>query len=60
MYEFMTVNEVAKIFRMSPRRVQEYALAGEPTGFKSAKPFGRVLIYKSSVAEKLGCKVEEL
>ena len=55
--EFMTPHEVAKLFRMSARRILEYAQAGE---LKSIKPFGRVLIYKSAVAEKLGCKVEEL
>lgn len=56
-YEFMTVNEVAKLFRLSHRRVLEIAKAGD---LKFAKPFGRTLIFKSSVAEKLGCKVEEL
>lgn len=54
---FLTVPEVARMCRMSKRRVQELAAAGD---LKSAKPFGRLLIYKSAVAEKIGCSVEEL
>jgi excisionase family DNA binding protein len=54
---FLTVEEVANMFRMSKRRVQEYVRAGE---LPAAKPFGRVLIYKSAIAQRLGCKVEEL
>lgn len=54
---FLTVNEVAKLFRMSPRRVQEYVRSGE---LPAAKPFGRLLIYKSAIAQRLGCKVEEI
>lgn len=57
MTEFMTVNEVAQIFRMTPRRVQLLAAAGE---FESVKPFRKVLIKKESVAKKLGIDVEEL
>lgn len=57
MTEFMTVNEVAQIFRMTPRRVQLLAAAGE---FDCIKPFRKVLIRKESVAKKLGCSVEEL
>ena len=54
---FLTVPEVAKMCRMSKRRVQEYVQAGELRG---AKPFGRLLIYKDSLAQRLGCSVEEL
>jgi excisionase family DNA binding protein len=54
---FFTVKEVADLLRMSPRRVQEYIRSGE---LESAKPFGRLLVYKSAIAQRLGCKVEEL
>ena len=57
MTEFMTVEEVAKIFRMSTRRVQVLAQAGE---LASVKPFRRLLIKKDSVAQKLGVRPEEL
>lgn len=53
----MTVNEVACLLRMSPRQIQYLAKAKE---FDAVKPFGKVLIRKESVAEKLGIKPEEL
>lgn len=55
--DFMTPKEVAKLFKMSIRHVQYLAMAGD---LKCIKPFGRILIYKKAVAEKIGCKVEEL
>lgn len=57
MNEFMTVNEVAKILRMSPRQVQYRAQVGD---LRSIKPFRRRLIYKDAVANLIGCKTEEL
>lgn len=57
MTEFMTVSEVAKILRMSPRQVQYRAQSGD---LRSIKPFRKVLIYKDAVAQLIGCKVEEL
>lgn len=57
MPEYMTVNEVASLLRMSPRQVQYLAKANE---FEYVKPFRKVLIFKSSVAKKLGIKQEEL
>ena len=57
MPEYMTVNEVASLLRMSPRQVQYLAKANE---FDYVKPFRKVLICKSSVAKKLGIKPEEL
>ena len=57
MTEFLTAKETAQLLRLSVRRVQELAAAQE---LKSVKPFGRVLIYKNDVAEKLGIRPEEL
>lgn len=54
---FLTVEETARIFRLSPRRVQELAQAGV---LRSCKPFGRVLIEREAVAAKLGVRVENL
>lgn len=57
MYEFLTVKEVATLCRMSQRRVLERVQAGD---IKAVKPFGRVLIYKDSLAKRLGVRGEDL
>lgn len=55
--QFLTVAETAKILRLSTRRVQELAQAGR---LDAMKPFGRILIKRKSVAQKLGMREEEL